>query len=147
MSLVTHDPPSAWRLVRRAPSRPSRTLAAVKGFAKARATLPNAITIAGYASSLAWMAGAPWPFALVGLLADEIDGRVARVTGQTSEYGSHLDWAVDLTLTGMAAARCGMVGLCTLPVTTAVQAAMREHGVRPSIGSARAAYTVAALLR
>src|SRR5258706_9841385 len=73
----------------------------------AKLNWPNAITLAGYAATLAWLAGGPWWLAVAGIAADEVDGRVARATGETSEYGGLLDWAVDLTLTGLVLPRLG----------------------------------------
>jgi hypothetical protein len=109
------------------------------------ANLPNAITLAGYAASVGWLAGGPPWLAILGMVADEVDGRVARATGTASEFGSLLDWGVDLTLTGLAADRAGMLWL--LPFVTPIQVQMRNEGSRPPIGSARALFTAAALLR
>lgn len=102
--------------------------------------LPNAITLSGYAMTIAWLMGAsPW-WAVGGLLADEVDGRVARATGTTSEFGGLLDWGVDLTLTGVVMERAGL--LPWLPVVTTGQVYLKEKGFRPSIGSARAVATL-----
>lgn len=109
------------------------------------ANVPNAITIAGYMATLAWLAGAHPGFAVAGIVADEIDGRAARKLGQTSEFGSLLDWGVDLTLTGLTAQRAGLAW--TLPVVTPAQVYLRERGQRPAVGSARAAFTAIALLK
>jgi hypothetical protein len=62
-----------------------------------------------------------------------------------SELGSLLDWAVDLTMTGLAAARAGLLWL--LPLVTVAQAWLRARGRRPAFGSARAAFTLVAILR
>jgi phosphatidylglycerophosphate synthase len=113
-----------------------------------RLNLPNTITLAGYAASLAWLAGGPGWLGLLGLLADELDGRVARATGQATPYGGELDYAVDVTLTGLSALRAlGPAGLALLPVVTAYQAALRTQGERPSFGSARAALSLMSILR
>ena len=113
-----------------------------------RINIPNAITLGGYASSLWWLAGgSPW-FAVASIAADEADGRVARATGESTEYGSHLDWGVDMALAGAIAVKVGLggMGLVVLPIMMAVQVAMRERGETPPVGSGRAAMTVYALL-
>jgi hypothetical protein len=110
-------------------------------------TVPHLITIGGYAASLAWVAGgSPW-LAVAGLAADEADGRVARLLGQASSLGSALDWAVDLTMTGLAATRLGAPWLWILPPVTVGQAMLRARDRRPSFGSARFAITLAAIAR
>jgi hypothetical protein len=101
-----------------------------------RINLPNAITLVGYASAIAWLVGgSPW-FAIASIIADELDGRVARATGQETSFGKELDWATDLTLTGAVAMRTGMPYL--LPIMTTLQVARHDRGERPPIGSLRA---------
>ena len=109
--------------------------------------LPNAITFLGYCSQLIWVVGghAYWPAALVGLIADEVDGLVARLTGDSSEFGSMFDWGTDLTMTGIVALRAGMVW--TLPFTTLAQVVMRVNDTKPACGSMRAVYTIIAIGR
>lgn len=107
--------------------------------------LPNVITLAGFFATLAWLGGASPGWALLGLLADEIDGRVARATGQTSEFGSLLDWTTDVTLTALVMQRLEI--LWALPPVTAAQVALRKDGWRPPVGSARAVLTLWALYR
>jgi len=107
--------------------------------------IPNAITIGGYVCQLMWILGGPWPLALVGLIADEADGRVARAVDETSDFGSLLDWGVDMTMTGLCAVKAGLGW--SLPVTTIAQVMLRQRGMAPSVGSARALYTVIALAR
>jgi len=111
-----------------------------------RYNIPNAITLGGYASSLAWLAGAsPW-FAVASIAADEADGRVARATGQETAYGSHLDWGVDMALTGAIAVTLGGPSMLLAPLLMAVSVSMRERGERPPVGSSRAAMTIYALV-
>ena len=43
-------------------------------------TLPNAITLAGAGLTAWWLRGGPAWAAVAGLLADEVDGRLARAT-------------------------------------------------------------------
>ena len=107
--------------------------------------VPNAITLAGYALTVGWLLGGPWWMAGLGLIADEADGRVARATGQTSEFGSLFDWAVDLTLTGLVLNRVG--ALWALPPVTVGQVYLREKDWRPPVGSARAGLTLYALYK
>lgn len=101
-----------------------------------RINLPNAITLLGYASAIVWLVGgSPW-FAVASIIADELDGRIARATKQETSFGKELDWAVDLTLTGAVAMRIGMPYL--LPIFTTLQVAAHDRGERPNIGSVRA---------
>lgn len=105
--------------------------------------LPSAITFGGYALSLAWLTGGPAWMGIAGIAADELDGRVARATGQTSEYGSLLDWSVDLSMTALTLGRLG--ALWALPVVTAAQVYLRDAEWRPTFGSARAALMLYAI--
>jgi phosphatidylglycerophosphate synthase len=109
-------------------------------------SVPNAITILGYGASLLWLGGGPWWLAMIGLVADEADGRVARYMGQASDLGSNLDWAVDLTLTGLTAERAKLPLLALVPITAA-QAALRTDAWRPPVGSVRAVLTLYTLLK
>jgi hypothetical protein len=108
-------------------------------------TAANGVTLLGYALGLWWVVGGPTWAAVASMLADELDGRLARSMGQASCVGGNLDWAVDLTLTGLVAARLGI--LWTMPAVTAGQAYLRSREWRPAIGSARAAMMVAALVK
>jgi hypothetical protein len=104
--------------------------------------LPNAITAAGLGLSGAWLAGgSPW-LGLAGLLADDLDGRVARATGQTTEVGSLLDWTADVVLTGLVLNKLDAVW-ALLPVIGA-QVILRRGGYRLS---GRAALTTIALIK
>jgi hypothetical protein len=111
----------------------------------ARLNAPNAITMAGYGATLVWLAAGPafWPLAVAGLAADEVDGYVARATDETSEYGSLLDWAVDISLTGLVLAKLGMPWL--LLAVTPLQVYLRERGWAPRFGSWRAVFTLVAI--
>jgi len=105
-----------------------------------RINLPNAITLLGYASAIVWLVGgSPW-FGIASILADELDGRIARATGQETSFGKELDWAVDLTLTGAVAMRIGLPWV--LPIATTLQVARHDKGERPPIGSLRAAMMI-----
>lgn len=106
---------------------------------------PNVITLGGYVATIAWLMGASKAWGVVGLIADEVDGRVARATKTATDYGSLLDWATDLTLTGAVAYKANL--LWSLPPVTAIQAYLRQEGVAPAVGSARAVYTIIALLQ
>jgi hypothetical protein len=106
---------------------------------------PNIISLSGYAATLGWLAGGPPLLAVLGLVADEADGRVARELGQTSDFGGLLDWGIDITLTGLVLARLGWTW--ALLFVTPAQVYLRNAGFRPTIGSARAAFTIISLLR
>jgi phosphatidylglycerophosphate synthase len=104
---------------------------------------PNLMTLASIGCHVGWLLGAPFGFALLGLLLDELDGRYARATGTESALGAQLDWTGDVALAGATAVRLGPAAVLTLPVGIVVQAVMRDAGQKPSVGSLRAAYTLA----
>ena len=113
--------------------------------APSRVNLPNGMTLVGYGCAVYWlMGGSPW-FAVASVLLDELDGLVARQTGQQTQYGGLLDWGVDLTLTGLVGRRLGI--LPVVPVITATQVYLREKGVHPKFGSARALLTGVTILK
>lgn len=129
----------------RYPSQDKINLGLASGKDKEIINVPNAVSIAGYASTIAWLMGAHPAFAIAGIVADEIDGPIARKTGQTTDYGSLLDWGIDLTLTGAVAMKVGLAPL--LLAITPVQIWMRQNDIAPTFGSARAALTVYGLLK
>jgi phosphatidylglycerophosphate synthase len=51
------------------------------------ATLANGISLSGYALGIWWLAGGPSWAAVASILADELDGRVARAMNQASCMG------------------------------------------------------------
>lgn len=106
-------------------------------------TLPNAVTLTGAALTAWWLSGGPAWAALAGLVADEVDGRIARATGTTSEIGKTLDWATDVSLNAVVMDHLGLSA--ALPVVLPVQVALHHEGVRPAIGSLRAVSTLALL--
>lgn len=109
------------------------------------ATWPNVVSILGYFAAIAYLQGAsPW-FAVASIAADELDGRLARATGQTSNLGADLDWGIDVTLTGLFADRLGILWL--LPPITGAQAYLRSQGHKPTILSGRALMMLVALWR
>lgn len=129
-------------------ARPPATLVAGPGTGKDEGSpinLPNAMTLAGIVCSTIWLAGGSGWFALAGLLLDELDGRVARATGQTTALGSQLDWAGDVALNAAVLAKLGAPYVYALPPIVVGQAALREEGWRPPVGSARALVTLFAL--
>lgn len=101
------------------------------------ATLPNALTILGYGMGVAWAVGGPAWAGLASIGLDELDGRLARRLGQTTEIGSLLDWTGDVVLTAMTLRRMN-APLWLYPAVTTLQVALREKGWRPPVGSARA---------
>lgn len=112
-----------------------------------RFTLASLVTLFGYACSLAFIAGAPWYVGALGILADEADGRIARARGETTLLGKELDYAADVTLTGLSALKLmGPAGLAALPLVTLVQADLRSRGERPRYGSARAVMMAAKMV-
>lgn len=108
-------------------------------------TLANVVTVAGYAATLGWLRTGNVPLAVLGLLADEVDGKIARATGTSSELGSALDWGADISTTGAILLHMGLWPLA--PVALVTQALLRSNGWRPAIGSLRAVVTLAALAK
>ena len=113
---------------------------------------PNAITVAGYALGLWWCVGGPTWAAIVSILADELDGRLARSMGTTSDLGSILDLTADVALVPMSllrfgrATNLGAIPLLAAPPILLNQAQTRSAGWRPPVGSWRAAIMIAAIL-
>lgn len=109
-------------------------------------TLANAITVGGYALGLWWaVGGGPPAAALWSIIADDLDGMVARSTGSASCLGGTLDWACDIVLTGLVAHRLGLLPI--LPLVTATQVYLRTKRVRPPPLSLRAVGMIAALIK
>ncbi len=68
--------------------------------------VPCSITIIGAALSLSWVLKlAPWWIGALGLLCDALDGYVARKLDQSTDFGSQLDWQVDMLLYACAMLR------------------------------------------
>ncbi len=116
-------------------------------------TFADVVTLTGYGLGLYWAAGGPWWAGLGSIVADEVDGRLARALGQTTRRGALLDWGADVTLTPAAFGRLGRelglgagVGLAVAPVALFAQASLAAEGVRPAVGSARAVGMVAAMV-
>lgn len=103
-------------------------------------TWPNLVTLAGYAAGLIWLAGGSPIWALLSIIADELDGPIARNLGQTSEYGADLDFGVDLCLAALMGARLGNYWI--LPASLAGQIFFRHQDFSPPVGSVRAALMV-----
>ena len=114
-------------------------------------TLPDVVTAVGYGLGVWWSLGGPSWAGVASVVADELDGRLARATGTSTTHGSSLDWGADVALTPLALARLGrelgqpaIAPLAAPPVLLA-QAMLRASDVRPTVGSARAAVTLAAI--
>ena len=112
----------------------------------------DVITLGGYGLGLWWAADGPTWAGLLSILADELDGPVARATGTATAHGSALDWGADVALVPAALARLGrelgvgsMPGLLASPVVLLAQSHLRAQGERPSVGSARALVMLAAM--
>lgn len=109
--------------------------------------LPNTMTIAGLASTAVWLGGGSGWWALAGLVLDELDGRVARATGETTETGSQLDWAGDVAMSTAVLAKLGAPYVYAASAVVAGQVALRSSDYRPTVGSARALLTLYALYK
>lgn len=114
-------------------------------------TAADVVTLASYGLGLWWCLGGPTWAALASIVGDELDGRIARATGTTSERGSALDWGADVALTPLALMRLGRenghekAALYAAPGVLFVQAQLRADSWRPPVGSARAAVMLAAI--
>ncbi len=115
-----------------------------------RLSAADVVTLAGYGLGLWWSEGGPAWAGLASIMADELDGQLARAQGG-SPLGSALDWGADIALTPLALARLGQsVDLppvwFTAPAALAAQASLRAEGARPELGSVRAAVMLAAIV-
>jgi phosphatidylglycerophosphate synthase len=106
----------------------------------------NAITVAGFAAGVAWWAGYGAGFGVLSIVADELDGRIARATNTTTELGSLLDWSSDVVLTTLALERLD-APTWTIPAATVGQTYLRSRNIRPPIGSLRALLMLVAMAR
>ena len=103
-------------------------------------TAPDAITLTGYGLGLWWALGGPTWAGLASIVADEMDGRVARTMQHCTPHGSALDWGADVTLTPFALGRLsqelgyGYSGVAAAPLALYAQAQMRGDGWRPPVG-------------
>ncbi|KKN38330.1 hypothetical protein LCGC14_0754750 [marine sediment metagenome] len=141
--LPTGNDARPWRL----DARDARVGAlSIPAEAKAIINIPNAITAAGYALGLWWLIGGPAWAALVSILADELDGRIARAMGTTSEFGSKFDWTTDVVLTAATLQKM-RAPVWAILLTTIGQVALRDRGFRPTFGSARAALMLLQVVR
>ena len=98
--------------------------------------LPNIASTAGLACAIAWLCGAGPGYAVASIILDEVDGIVARATGQKSTFGAEYDSAIDMCLQGAVAVKIGQPWL--LLVTVPLSVAQKDEGVRPPFGSWRA---------
>lgn len=121
-----------------APYPPQALGAPVALQSDAAVNLPNALTLASLALGVWWINDGPDWAAIASIVLDELDGRVARATGQTSNFGSTYDWGADVVLTALSLYKVG-APWPVIPVVTTGQVVLREEGIRPTIGSARAA--------
>lgn len=112
----------------------------------AACTLPNALTLIGYGLGLWWVAGGPAWSAVVSVVLDELDGRLARALGSCSSLGSKLDWTTDIVLTAMTLGKLG-ARPALIVGTTGVQTFLRDHEHRPRVGSARALLMLYGVMR
>lgn len=115
-------------------------------------TLADVVTLTGFGLGLWWAQGGPSWAGVASLLADEVDGRLARAMGTASAHGSLLDWGGDVALTPFALARLGRetgherASFWAAPPVLLGQTMLRARGYRPSVGSARAVVTLAAIV-
>jgi hypothetical protein len=108
--------------------------------------IPNAVSIAGFASGIAFMEGAPAWTAIASMLADEVDGKIARSLNAESDFGKELDFGIDLSLMIMAMGNLFGSHIPSLLVVP-VQTYLKSNGYRPDFGSVRTYLMIAILLR
>lgn len=100
------------------------------------ANVPNLVSTIGLGTAVAWLMGAGPGFAIVSIMLDEMDGTIARLTGQTTKFGAEYDFAIDMVLQGAAAVKIGAPWL--LLVTVPLSTSFKASGKRPWFGSFRA---------
>lgn len=105
--------------------------------------LPNTVTVLGLGAGALWLAGYGWGWGIASVIADEIDGPIARATGQTSEFGANLDWAGDMAMLGGVAVKLNAPWLIPVLLPLMVQ----QHTDDPYEGqlSARAVLMLGAI--
>ncbi len=108
-----------------------------------RVNLPNVASTAGLACAIAWLCGAGPGYAVASIILDEVDGIIARATGQTSSFGGEYDSAIDMCLQGAVAVKIGQPWI--LLITVPLSVAQKDDGVRPAFGSWRALGMIYAL--
>jgi len=94
--------------------------------------LPSAVTMVGAALSLAWLTHlVPWWIGALGLLCDCLDGPIARKLDHTSDFGSLLDWTVDMVLfvAAISTALPSEYAIIMLLAALPVQVGLRLAGV------------------
>lgn len=107
--------------------------------------IPNLMSLAGYAAGLAWIVGYGPGWALLSIVLDELDGKVARDLNQTSAFGAELDIAVDWSLAALVGVRIGT--WWAMPAMLGFQVWQHQKGQSPPVGSARALGMIYAIAR
>jgi transglutaminase-like putative cysteine protease len=92
--------------------------------------IPNMITAAGFSLGVAWSQGGPDWTALVSVAADELDGYMAGLLDQRTEFGADLDWATDFALTPLVWKRLDLP-FRYYPALALGQLAARRYGLKP----------------
>lgn len=98
----------------------------------------NTVTWLGFAAGMGWAVGGPAWMAAVSIIADEVDGYVARALGEKSKLGYELDYTADMVLMGAASLRLG--GLWPLAAAVYMPFAAKDHAEHGAVyfGSMRA---------
>lgn len=104
-------------------------------------TLANAVTLAGAAATALWLQGGSPAFAVAGLVADELDDRIARARGTAGPTASHVDDVADVSLNAIMLDRLNAAW--AIPLAVPIQVVGKREGV----GSLRVALTAALLYR
>jgi phosphatidylglycerophosphate synthase len=111
-------------------------------WSRARAAVPNGITLVGHALTIAWLLGAPVWIGAIGLLCDAADGFCARRMKVASRFGATYDWTVDVTVCAVVLQRLGLLPLALLVVPLQVRAHLAGRHVS---GRATASIVLVAL--
>jgi phosphatidylglycerophosphate synthase len=114
-----------------------------------RWAIPSAVTGLGLVFGLAGVVLYPDPLAIVllalGIVADEVDGRLARYLGTCTTFGARFDWSVDCVLAVLLAWRVLPAPLAAVACgALAVWWAYARNGERLRV-SGRAAMTALAV--
>lgn len=105
--------------------------------------IPNTVTVLGLGAGALWLAGFCWGWGIASIIADEIDGPIARATGQTSEYGANLDFYGDMAMLGAVVMKLNAPWL--IPVLVPYLAAQKTDEPYDGQLSARAVLMLAAI--
>lgn len=109
------------------------------------------VTLSGYGLGIWWCLGGPTWAGITSIVADEVDGRLARATGIACDRGGELDWGVDVALVPLSLLRLGREIKQPYAVAASIpilygQAHLRGQGFHAPVGSPRAVIMLTTML-